>query len=74
VSDDTEWYWDLRRGRAVTAAERGPGEDVLGPYPSKAEAENWRARVEERNEAWEEDDEEWEREPGDAPGGEDAAR
>jgi hypothetical protein len=56
-----EWYWDLRRGVAVPAAERGPSDDTLGPYPSKAAAENWRAKVEERNEAWEQDDEEWDR-------------
>ncbi len=61
MSDDAEpWYFDLRRGIAVRASERGPGEDVLGPYPTRAEALNWRAKVEERNEAWEEADEEWE--------------
>ena len=58
-SFDTEWYWDLRRGRAVPAAERGPGDHVLGPYPTKGEAENWRATVESRNEAWDTDDEAW---------------
>jgi hypothetical protein len=54
-----EWYWDLRRGVAVPAAERGPSDDMLGPYPSKEAAENWKAKVEERNEAWEHDDAEW---------------
>jgi hypothetical protein len=62
VSDDeTTWYWDLRRNRAVPAAERGPAEDLLGPYASRAEAEHWRDRVEQRNEAWDEADEEWDR-------------
>ena len=56
-----EWYWDLRRGVAVPAAERGSSDDMLGPYPSKYEAENWKAKVEERNEAWDHDDEEWNR-------------
>ena len=55
----SEWYWDLRRGVAVPASERGPGDDMLGPYPTKHAAENWKAKVEERNEAWEHDDEEW---------------
>jgi len=59
VSDDT-WYYDLRRQRAVRAAERGPGDDLLGPYPSKGEAENWKAKVEQRNEGWDADDEDWE--------------
>ena len=52
-----QWYWDLNRKRAVPASERGPGDNTLGPYPSRAEAENWRAKVEQRNEAWEDDDE-----------------
>jgi hypothetical protein len=56
----TEWYWDLRRGIAVPADERGPGEHMLGPYRTKGEAEDWHSKVEERNEAWDADDEEWE--------------
>lgn len=56
----TEWYWDLERKVAVPADERGPDEHVLGPYATKLEAENWKARVEERNDAWDDADEEWE--------------
>jgi hypothetical protein len=56
---DDGWYWDLRAGRAVPAAERGPSDHVLGPYPTKAEAEDWRRTVEARNEAWDDDDERW---------------
>ena len=61
MSDDTEWYWDLVRKRAVRASERGPADQLLGPYPSRHEAENWRAKVAERNEDWDEADEEWNR-------------
>ncbi len=60
MSTDTEWYWDLNRKVAVPAAERGAGDHVLGPYPSRFDAENWKAKVEERNEGWEQDDEAWE--------------
>ena len=63
MSDDTTWYWDLERKTAVPASERGAGEHMLGPYASRAEAENWKARVEQRNEGWEEADEEWNGEP-----------
>jgi hypothetical protein len=63
-----QWYWDLRLGRAVPASERGPADQVLGPYPSEAAATAWRDRVEERNESWDEDDERW-REGGDPPPG-----
>jgi hypothetical protein len=56
---DTEWYWDLSNKVAVPASERGPAMRVLGPYPSKAAAENWRTTVEQRNETWDAQDAEW---------------
>ena len=60
MNDHTEWYWDLQRKVAVPASERGPGDHLLGPYPSRHDAENWKEKVEERNEGWENDDETWE--------------
>lgn len=57
----TEWYWDLEKRVAVPADERGPGDHTMGPYATKGEAENWKARVEARNEAWDDADEEWDR-------------
>jgi hypothetical protein len=60
MAEPEHWYWDLNKNCAVRAAERGPGSDTLGPYGSKAEAEHWRAKVEERNETWEEADDDWE--------------
>lgn len=59
IDPDSEWYWDLEHQRAVPAAERGPGDHMLGPYRTKGEAENWKATVEARNETWDEADEEW---------------
>ena len=59
-NESTEWYWDLARGVAVPAGDRGPSDDMLGPYPTRAEAENWKAKVDERNEAWEDADDDWE--------------
>lgn len=53
------WWWDLGAGRAVRDDERGPDRDVLGPYPSKAAAEDWRAGRDAREDAWEEEDERW---------------
>jgi hypothetical protein len=52
-----QWYFDLNRKVAVPAHERGPGDNMLGPYPSRADAENWKARVEQRNDEWDGDDE-----------------
>ncbi|MGB0111740.1 MAG: hypothetical protein WBP59_00830 [Ilumatobacteraceae bacterium] len=59
MSNDDEWYWDLERKVAVPASERGSGDQMLGPYPTRAEALNWKAKVEERNDQWSDDDEEW---------------
>jgi hypothetical protein len=69
MTEDTTWYWDLELNRAVPAHERGSGDHVLGPYPTRADAENWKARVEQRNEGWEQDDEEWRGDPGTDPPG-----
>lgn len=53
------WYWDLVRQKAVRYLDRGPGDQTLGPYATKFEAENWKAKSEERNDAWDAADEEW---------------
>lgn len=57
------WWFDLQRGQAVRDDERGPAKDMLGPYPSKAAAENWRVTRDEREGAWREEDERWDGEP-----------
>lgn len=58
-TSDQDWYWDLSRKIAVRADNRGPNDHTLGPYASKAEAENWKATSERRNDIWAADDEEW---------------
>lgn len=63
MSNNEEWYWDLGREKAVRSDDRGPADQVLGPYPSRFEAENWKAKVEERNEGWDADDIEWHSDP-----------
>lgn len=55
-----QWWWDLVGGRAVSDEERGPDMDLLGPYPTKEAAENWRVTHELREEAWKEEDKRWE--------------
>jgi len=64
-AETTEWYWDLKQRKAVPASERGASDDVLGPYPSRFEAENWKAKVEERNEEWAGADDAWDQNPDD---------
>ena len=58
-AESERWYFDVRRGVAVPASERGHADDMLGPYPSKAAAENWRDTVASRNDAWDAEDERW---------------
>lgn len=59
MSSDDQWYWDLNRKVAVHASERGSFDHVLGPYPSRLDAENWKQHVEERNDDWDEADAAW---------------
>lgn len=59
TTPDSDWYWDLDKKVAVHATERGPADHTLGPYPTKAEAENWKATADKRNDVWDEADEEW---------------
>jgi hypothetical protein len=61
-----QWWWDLAQGRAVRDDDRGPDRDVLGPYPSRQAAEDWRQSHDAREDAWDEEDERWEGEEPDA--------
>ena len=58
--DDGEWHWCLHHQAAEPAAQVCQAAERLGPYRSKAEAEDWRSKVEARNEAWDEADRQWE--------------
>ncbi len=61
-----QWYWCLRHQRVEAAEEACPAEYRMGPYASREEARAWREKVEQRNEAWKEQDREWEGEDEDA--------
>ncbi|RJL32860.1 hypothetical protein [Bailinhaonella thermotolerans] len=53
-----DWWYCLRHMRV----EHGPGcpnKDRLGPYETEAEAANAMRTAAERNEAWREQDKEW---------------
>ena len=58
-TSDADWYWDLDKKIAVRADNRGPADRTLGPYASKAEAENWKATSASRNDIWDTADDEW---------------
>ncbi|MCK9926510.1 hypothetical protein MXD62_04895 [Frankia sp. Mgl5] len=52
------WWWCLEHGRVENPPD-APGHRRLGPYPSAAEAENWRDELDRRNEQWDEEDRRW---------------
>ena len=56
---DGERYWCLRH-HAVEPFEGCRAEDRLGPYPTRDEAAHALQKVQERNEKWDREDEEYE--------------
>ena len=48
------WYYCLKH-HAVEGSDGCPGRHRLGPYPSEQEAARALEKVEERNEAWDND-------------------
>jgi hypothetical protein len=53
------FYWCLTHNRVEAADDRDDLENSLGPYPTEAAATNWKATLESRNEAWQEEDDRW---------------
>ncbi|MDQ6649049.1 MAG: hypothetical protein M3Z02_02850 [Actinomycetota bacterium] len=58
MSDDEGFYYCLKH-KAVEPKAGCKGEDRLGPYKTRAEAEKALDRVAERNEEWEAEDRRW---------------
>jgi hypothetical protein len=56
---DAQYFWCTRHHRVETEADVCPAVYVLGPYPSRADAERALQTVQERNEAWDEEDARW---------------
>lgn len=53
------WY-NVSSGQVETDDNKGQGENLMGPYPSEAEAANALQTARERTEAWDAADKEWE--------------
>ena len=60
----TEYYFNVRT-RMVEIGRLSSWEDVLGPYDTIEEAQRALANVEARNDAWDEDDADWQGWPDD---------
>lgn len=54
------YYWCLSHQRVESEAAMCAGRDRLGPYDSASEAEQALTTVQQRNEAWDAEDERWE--------------
>ena len=56
-----EWYWCLRHERVESQEEACPADVRLGPFPTAEAAAGWKQTFSERDEAWQHEDEDWER-------------
>lgn len=56
MADKSFWY-DLNSKSVITDDNDTKATDRLGPYATREEAENALDRVDERNKAWDDDDE-----------------
>lgn len=54
------WYWCLAHEQVEPADSGCANDQRMGPYPSPEAAAHWKDKVEQRNQAWEEEDERWE--------------
>ena len=63
---DGDWYWCLDHGAVESAESPCPPDHRLGPFHTRAEAENWRETYRERNDRWDREDAEWEGEEPDS--------
>jgi hypothetical protein len=51
-----QFWWSLTHNR-VEEGMGEPNEQRMGPYKTEEEARNWKQLAEERNRAWDEEDE-----------------
>ncbi|MFC7374548.1 SPOR domain-containing protein [Brachybacterium sp. GCM10030267] len=69
MTEGTEFYYNLTTGN-VEEGRQSPGTELMGPYSTRAEAEKALKIAAARNEAWQEEDQEWEDYGGSAEGSE----
>jgi len=64
------WY-NVSTGQVETDDDRSRGADVMGPYPSEAEAAKALESARERTDKWDDEDREWESKGSSGPPDED---
>lgn len=58
MTDGPPWYWSLRNSR-VEGPDGDANDHRLGPYDTRAEAEQALATARQRTEAWDDEDRRW---------------
>lgn len=58
MADDVKYYYNLSTG-AVEEGRQSRGEDLMGPYDTREEAQHALQIAAARNEEWEQEDKEW---------------
>jgi hypothetical protein len=54
-----QYFWCVKHGRVETNEDRCAGDNLLGPFATRAAAEGALATVKARNDAWDEEDKRW---------------
>lgn len=70
MAGPAEFYYNIDEG-TVEEGRQSPGNELMGPYATREEAQNALSRAAARNEKWEDEDEKWEdwgRPAADGPG------
>lgn len=59
MADQPQFWFNMRTGAVETDYDKSQGKDLMGPYPSEAEASRALQSAAERTDAWDEDDRRW---------------
>lgn len=57
--EQAQFWYNLRTGRVETDYDKNQGKDLMGPYPSAADAERALQSARERTRSWDEADRRW---------------
>ncbi len=59
MTEGTQYYYNLTTG-TVEEGHQSPATELMGPYPTREEAQQALRTAAERNRAWDEENEAWE--------------
>jgi hypothetical protein len=57
--EQPQFWFNTRTGRVETDYDRSQSKDLLGPYPTQADAEQALSTAAQRTETWDEEDRKW---------------